>query len=67
MKKHKLYENISRIFHIYQTSCTVFLFSLYSLLSILGNIYGMLYLVLALLPIFAWGILLNNERKDTFL
>jgi hypothetical protein len=43
----------------------MFLLGLSAALSILGNIYGMLFLVLALLPIIAWGILITNERKNT--
>ncbi|MGH4117681.1 hypothetical protein [Clostridium sp.] len=67
MKKIKFLNTISRDFHIYKMSFTMSLWGLSALLSILGNIFGILFLVLAFLPIFAWGILLTNERKDTFL
>jgi hypothetical protein len=65
VKKNKLLSSVNHNFHIYKVSCTMFLLGLSAVLSILGNIYGMLFLVLALLPVLAWGILITNERKNT--
>lgn len=65
MKKNKLLRSVNHNFHIYKMSYTMFLLGLAAALSILGNIYGMLFSVLALLPITAWGILNTNDRKNT--
>ncbi|MCJ7691352.1 MAG: hypothetical protein MUO60_18840 [Clostridiaceae bacterium] len=45
-------------------SYTIFLWGLPAALSILGNIYGMLFLVLAILPILVLVILYNRENTD---
>ena len=42
----------------------MFLWGLSAALSILGNTFGMLYLVLAILPILALGLLSANDRKN---
>ncbi len=65
MKKYKLLNIVTHNFHIYKGSFTIFLWSLSTILSILGNIFGPLYLVIAILPVFALGILLINDRKNT--
>jgi len=65
MKTKKFLNIITRNFHIYKMSCTIFLFSIWALLSILGNIFGMVYLVLAFLPALVWGILFTNDRENT--
>ena len=43
----------------------MFLWVLSAALSILGNIYGMLFLILAILPILAWVLLYTNNRENT--
>jgi hypothetical protein len=65
MKKNKLLNSVSNNFHSYKISWTMGLLSLSAEFSLLGNVYGMVYSVLAFLPIFAWGILLTNENKNT--
>ncbi|MBU3146168.1 hypothetical protein [Clostridium sp. CF012] len=65
MKKDKFLNIVTRNFHIYKASCTIFLLGLSAVLGILGNIFGMLYLVLSFLPVLAWGILFSNERENT--
>jgi len=56
---------LSRNFHDYKTSYSVFLFCLYGELSLLGNKFGILYSVLSFLPCLAWGILFLNDRSYT--
>jgi hypothetical protein len=65
VKKNKLLSRVNYNFHIYKMSYTMFLLGLSAALSILGNIYGMLFLVLALLPVIAWVILNTNDRENT--
>ncbi|MGV8983184.1 hypothetical protein [Clostridium sp.] len=65
MKNNKILKFTRDNFHIHKSSCTMFLLGLSAVLSILGNTFGMIYLLLALLPIFVLGILLTNERKNT--
>ncbi|MBW9158848.1 hypothetical protein [Clostridium tagluense] len=67
MKKNKFLNIVTRNFHIYKASCTMFLLGLSAILAILSNIFGMFYLVLSFLPVIAWVILFNNERKNTYL
>ncbi|MBK5241175.1 hypothetical protein [Clostridium sp.] len=43
----------------------MFLWGLSAALSILGNIYGMVFLVLAISPILVWVILSSINREDT--
>lgn len=64
MRKNKLLNSVSNNFHTYKISWTMGLLSLSAELSLLGNAYGMVYLVLAFLPILAWGILLTNDRQN---
>lgn len=45
----------------------MFLWALSAVLSILANKFGTLYLVLGILPIFAFSVLFTNERKNTYL
>ncbi|MBU3191790.1 hypothetical protein K9O30_20010 [Clostridium bowmanii] len=65
MKSNKFLKFTRDNFHIYKNSCTMFLWVLSAILNILGNTFGMIYLVLAFLPIVALAILLTNERKNT--
>jgi len=65
MKKNKFLKIISRNFHVYKMSYTMFLFGIWAVFSILGNIYGTLYLALGFLPILIWGILFTNDRENT--
>jgi hypothetical protein len=65
MRKNNFLNNVNSNFRSYKMSYTMFLWGLSAALSILGNIYGMLFLVLANLPILAWGILYTNNREDT--
>ncbi|MBZ9684863.1 hypothetical protein G9F72_000530 [Clostridium estertheticum] len=67
MKKDKFLNIVTRNFHIYKNSCTMFLWALSAVLSILANKFGTLYLVLGILPIFAFSVLFTNERKNTYL
>ena len=67
MKKTNLSKKLSSNFRSYKLSYTILLWGLSGLLSILGNKFGMVYLVLSLLPILIWGILVFNERKDNSL
>lgn len=66
MRKNKFLNIVSRNFHNYKISCTMFLLGLSGVLSILGNKFGMLYLVLSFLPVLAWVILDINERKKSY-
>ena len=62
MKKSKFMNIISQDFHIYKSNFTVFLFTLWGALSILGNICGTFYLVLTFLPVLVWGMLFINDK-----
>ena len=65
MRKSKLLNSISCNFRSYKISYTMFAWGLSGVLSILGNIFGTLYLVLSFLPVFVWGVLMTNDRKNT--
>ena len=65
MKSNKFLKFTHDNFHIYKNSCTMLLWGLSAVLSILGNKFGTIYLVLAILPIVTFGILFTNERKNT--
>ena len=65
MKKNKLIRIVSHNFHDYKMSCTMFLLGLSAGFVILGNKFGMLYLILSFLPVFVWSLLWFNERKTT--
>ncbi|MEK6266790.1 MAG: hypothetical protein N2B06_18785 [Clostridium sp.] len=65
MRISKILNRVNRNFRSYKMSYTMFLFGLSATLSILGSIYGMLFLVLANIPILAWGILYTNNRQNT--
>lgn len=65
VKKNKFLNNVSHNFHIYKMSYTMFLLGLSAVLSILGNIFGVLFLIIAFLPVLAWGVLIADERKNT--
>lgn len=65
MKKNKLIKMVTQNFHIYKNSCTMLFLGLSVGLTILGNKFGMLYLILSLLPVVVWGILWINDRKTT--
>ncbi|MGH4052807.1 MAG: hypothetical protein ACREVX_16010 [Clostridium sp.] len=64
MRKNNFFNNISLNFHNYKMSYTMLLWILSAVLGVVGNILGMLYLVLSGLPIIAWAILFFNERKE---
>ena len=63
MKKNKLLNSVSRNFHIYKNSCTMLFLGLSAGLGILGNEFGMVYLVLSFLPVLVWSLLWFNEKK----
>lgn len=65
MKKNKVLTIISRNFHIYKNSFTILFLGLSAGLGILGNEFGMVYLVLSFLPVLVWSQLWFNERKTT--
>lgn len=65
MKKDELLNIVSHNFRSYKLSYTMFPWGLLGVLSILGNKFGMLYLILAFLPILVWVILFINERNNT--
>lgn len=52
-------------FHDYKTSYSMFLLCLYGEFSLLGNKFGILYLVLSFFPCLAWGILSISDRSYT--
>lgn len=61
----KIFNRVNSNFRSYKISYTMFLWGLSAALSILGNIYGMLFLALAFLPILVWRILYTNNREHT--
>jgi hypothetical protein len=65
VKKHKSLNLISSNYHNYKVSCTMFLLGISAALGILGNEFGMIYLVFSFLPVLVWGILQTNENKNT--
>lgn len=67
LKKNKCINILSYSFNSYKLSWTMFLLGLSGVLYLLGNKFGMIYLVLAFLPVLAWVILLINERNSTHL
>ena len=67
MKENKFFNNINHNFHIYKTSCTMFLWGFSGVLGVLGNKFGTLYLLLSSLPIIVLVVLTTADRKDTSL
>ncbi|MBU3155588.1 hypothetical protein LL037_01305 [Clostridium estertheticum] len=65
MKKNKLIRIVSHNFHDYKMSCTMLFLGLSAGLGILGNEFGMVYLVFSFLPVFVWSLFWFNERKTT--
>jgi len=63
VKNNKLLNKVCLNFRNYKLSYTIFLWGLSGVLYILGNKFGMLYLVLGFLPILTWAILFINERQ----
>ncbi|MBU3213518.1 hypothetical protein LL033_12020 [Clostridium estertheticum] len=65
MKKNKLLSIVIHNFHDYKMSCTMLFLGLSAGFGILGNKFGMLYLILSFLPVLVWSLLWFNERKTT--
>lgn len=64
MKKNKLLSVVTRNFHIYKNSCTMLFGGLSVGLGILGNEFGMVYLILSFLPVLIWSLLWFNDTSE---
>ena len=65
MKKNKLIRIVRHNFHDYKMSWTMLLLGLSAGFGILGNKFGMVYLIISFLPVLIWSLLWFNERKTT--
>ena len=65
MKENKVFNIVNSNYRSYKLSYAMFLWGLSGVLSILGDKFGMFYLVLSFLPVLAWVILFTNDRNNT--
>lgn len=67
VKKNTMFKKVILNFHVYKLSYTMFLWGLSAVLTIVGTLFGTLYLILSILPIIAYVLLLANDRKNNSL